>query len=118
MKNKSIYISQNGELNIEKIVYDYKNYVMTILHKSSSMLSEDDLEEICYDVFLTVWCNRNKLDLSKEFSPYIAAITHNLLKKKYRDVKFLNDISEYQNLADITNIEIIISDKEKIDMYV
>lgn len=118
MNKKSRYIKDNGELNIEKLVYEYKNYIMTILHKSSQNLLEEDLEEICSDVFITIWCNRGKLDLEKDFSPYIASITHNLLKKKYRDIKILEDIEEYQNLADISNIEIIVSNIEENNILI
>ena len=67
MNKKSRYIKDNGELNIEKLVYEYKNYIMTILHKSSQNLLEEDLEEICSDVFITIWCNRGKLDLEKDY---------------------------------------------------
>lgn len=105
MNKKSRYIKDNGELNIEKLVCEYKNYIMTILRKSSQNLSEEDLEEICSDVFITIWCNRSKLDLEKNFSPYIASITHNLLKKKYRNVKIFEDIEEYPNLTYEITIE-------------
>lgn len=84
-----------NELNIEIVMQDFVNYIYTIIRNSSNLASED-IEEIISDVFLTVWNNREKLDIEKELSPYIAGITKNLIKKKYRNSKTYENIEDYE----------------------
>lgn len=75
------YICDN-QLQIEKLVNDYTNYIYTIITKSNNSLVVEDIEEIISDVFYIVWRNQNKLDINKDMSSYIAGITRNLIRKK------------------------------------
>lgn len=86
------YICDN-QLQIEKLVNDYTNYIHTIITKSNNSLAVEDIEEIISDVFYIVWKNQNKLDINKDMSSYIAGITRNLIRKKYREIK-INDSIE------------------------
>lgn len=113
MKNIIGEYFDNGKLNIELVIESYKNYVLTIIKNSTNSLSNEDIEEIQEDVFLNIWNNQNKLDMTKEFSPYIAAITHNLIKNKFRDIKQNDNIYEYENLVSLDNIEINACNKEQ-----
>ncbi len=97
-------------------------YVYIIIKNSGYLFSNEDVEEIASDVFLTIWKNKEKLDINKEISPYIAGITKNLLRKKKRDIKNINEniknIDELQNYLsdkiDYTHNEA--EEKEKIDI--
>lgn len=97
-------------------------YVYIIIKNSGYLFSNEDVEEIASDVFLTIWQNKEKLDINKEISPYIAGITKNLLRKKKRDIKNINEniknIDELQNYLsdkiDYTHNEA--EEKEKIDI--
>lgn len=86
------YICDN-QLQIEKLVNDYTNYIHTIITKSNNNLLLEDIEEIISDVFYVVWKNQNKLDINKDMSSYIAGITRNLIRKKYREIR-INDSIE------------------------
>ncbi len=102
------------KLQIEQVMEDYTNYICTIIKNSYINFSSEDTEEILLDVFLTLWKNQNKLDINKSISSYIAGITRILIKKKNRNIKFEDNIEDYQEqLADLTNIEIFFSENEK-----
>ena len=54
------------------------------------------------------------MNINKSISSYIAGITRILIKKKNRNIKFEDNIEDYQEqLADLTNIEIFFSENEK-----
>ena len=81
-------------------------YVYIIIKNSGYLFSDEDIEEIASDVFLAIWKNKEKLDINKEISSYIAGITKNLIRKKKRDVK---DIKE--NIKNIDELQDYLSDK-------
>ena len=97
MEDKKIYSYFEGkEINMEELVKDYINYVKAIIKNSYIKLPEEDNEEIIVDVFFSFWKNKDKLDINKKTSPYIASITNNLLKKKCRNLKVISsNIDDY-----------------------
>jgi DNA-directed RNA polymerase specialized sigma24 family protein len=97
IENKKIayYTKQNG-IDIEEILNDFSNYIYTISKNASSYLTDEDIEEIILDVVFTIWKNQNKLDVNKNMSPYIAGITKNLILKKYRNKKIIDNIDDYE----------------------
>lgn len=101
-------------LQVEALMNDYTNYILTIIRKFSFNLSEEDIEEIMLDVFLTIWNNQEKLIRDCNMSPYIAGITKNLIRKKYRKLKVVENIQDYdEKLVSLENIELIFSQNEK-----
>lgn len=94
-------------------------YVYIIIKNNESTFSNEDIEEIASDVFLTIWKNKEKLDINKEIAPYIAGITRNLILKKKRKVKGnVEDIEDLQNYLykeiDVTHNQI--EQNEKINI--
>ena len=104
----------NDKLQMEKVMEDYNNYIYTIIRKSYINLPNEDIEEVALDVFLTLWKNQAKLDISKSMSPYISGITRNLIKYKYRQYKENQNIEEYEDeLVDASNMEMVVSQNER-----
>ena len=94
-------------------------YVYIIIKNNESAFSNEDIEEIASDVFLTIWKNKEKLDINKEIAPYVAGITKKLILKKKRKTKCnLEDIEELQNYLykeiDVTHKQI--EENEKINI--
>ena len=119
MNNNKIfsYISDN-KLDIEKVMDEYSNYVYVIIKNSYTNFSNEDIEEIALDVFLTLWNNQNRLNYNKKLSSYIAGITRNLIKKKYRDIINTDNIEDYEMiLSDIENIELNFIHKENLRIF-
>ena len=115
MNNQKIDNYMNGKiLNIELAMKDYNNYIYKIIKNKYNNFSDEDIEEIILDVFLTLWNNQNKLDINQKMSSYIAGITKNLIKKKYRTNNNDEDIEDYENqIIDISNIEVNFIQREK-----
>ena len=115
VKDKKIYdYISNGKLEIERIMKDYTNYVYTIIRKSYTSLPKEDMDEINLDVFLILWKNQSKLNINNSMTAYIAGITNNLVKQKYRNVKINGDFLDYEdNLISLLDVEILASKNEK-----
>ena len=60
-------------------------------------LNNEDKEEVVSEVFFILWKNKNKLDINKYLSSYIAGITRNVVKEYLRKVKINFNISDYEN---------------------
>jgi len=95
-------------------------YVFVIIKNSKCNFNDEDIEEIASDVFLTIWKNQNKLDINKKIAPYIAGITRNLILKKYRENKSINENIEclenslYENMC--INEQVEENEKSRIIM--
>ncbi len=104
----------NDILQIENLMNDYTNYILTIIRNFSINLSDEDTEEIILDVFLALWNNQSKLNKDCNMSAYIAGITKNLIMKKYKKVKYVENIEDYEEkLVSIDNIELDFTENEK-----
>ena len=92
----------------------YNQYITTILNRSSIVVLKEDQEEIILDVYLTLWNNKEKLDINKSMTAYIAGITKNLILKKMKKQKTLETIEKYeQQLVSIQNIELDYVESQK-----
>lgn len=110
---------EKNELNIELVMQDFINYIYIIIKNASNNLTAEDIEEITSDVFLTVWNNRQKLDIEKALSPYIAGITKNLIKKKYRSSKTFENIEDYEGkLIGIEGIDLYSEEDEQNEVII
>lgn len=115
MKDSKIHNYFNGnKLLVENIVNDFSNYIYAIIRNSNLRILDEDIEELVSDVFFTIWRNKDKLDLNKKILPYIAGITKNLIKKKFRDTKVFDNIDDYENtLIENENIELCFIKNER-----
>lgn len=113
--NDNIYnYIKNNELEIEAIMKKYNHYIYTIINNLYGMFSKEDEEEMILDVYLTLWKNLEKLDINKSMSAYIAGITKNIILKKARKLKSIENIDEYmEQLESIQNIEIDYAESQK-----
>ena len=80
-------------------------------------LSNEDIEEIMSDSFFILWKNRNNFDQTKKLEPYLAGIIRNLVKLKYRKIKFNNNIEDYSDkIIDFRAIDLIYEEREKVNI--
>lgn len=116
--NKENYITDyilNYDLDIERMIMDFKNYVLHIIENNSKgNFSYEDKEEIISDVFLSVWHNKKKIDNTRPLKNYIAGITKNLIRVKFKKMNKLgNEISlEDEDPIDLKNIDIVYEQDE------
>ena len=105
----------DNEIDIDQIIEDFTPYITTIINNGTvnSNISFEDKEEIFSDTFFILWKNRNRLNINVSLNSYLAGITRNLIKEKYRKLKVVYDISDFEN--DILNsVNMYESDRELI----
>lgn len=113
-ENKIYNYIIDGNLKIENIVEDYSNYIYSIVRKYRSNLSNEDIEEIRLDVFFIVWKNKEKLDVNKNLSSYIAGITRNLIKQKWKYINYDENLDDYEEkIISAFNVENTFLKREK-----
>ena len=108
---------KNSELDLEKIINEYSSYTATIIdNMARNSLNDDDKEEIVSEVFFILWKNKNKLNVNKYLSSYIAGITRNVVKEYLRKIKINFDISDYENsLYNYDRIDLLDNNVEEIN---
>lgn len=105
---------KNNEIDIDQIIDDFTPYITTIIKNgTNNTISFEDKEEIFSDTFFIIWKNRNRLDREVLLSPYLAGITRNLIKEKYRKFKIVYDISDFENDT-LNSVNMYESDRESI----
>lgn len=110
------YYIKNNELDLEKIINEYSSYTATIIdNMARNSLNDEDKEEIVSEVFFILWKNKDKLNINKYLSSYIAGITRNVVKEYLRKVKINFNISDYENsLYNYDKIDLLDDNVEEI----
>ena len=92
------YYYKNNEIDMDQIIEEFSSYITTIINNGTNdKISFEDKEEIFADTFFVLWKNRNRLDINVSLSSYLAGITRNLIKEKYRKLKIVYDIDNWEN---------------------
>lgn len=114
IKQINNYITSNG-LDLDRIVDDFTPYVKTIINNmANENLSYEDKEEILSDTFFILWKNRfNNIDF---LDSYIAGITRNLVKEKFKKRKITYDISDYENIIGFDDIDLFSEKRNKVEI--
>ena len=105
----------DNEIDIDQIIEDFAPYITAIINNGTvnNNISFEDKEEIFSETFFILWKNRNRLNINVSLNSYLAGITRNLIKEKYRKLKVVYDISDFEN--DILNsVNMYESDRELI----
>ena len=101
-------IKNDNQKSLEKLIDKYYNYVFTIIYNivGKAMVIED-IEEICADVFTSLWNNADNIDSTcKELKPYIAAIARNTAKNRLKVMKCIDlPLDEEIIIIDSNDIE-------------
>ncbi len=106
------YLDKNKELDLNKIIADFSPYIKTIINNmASNILSQEDKEEILLDTFFVLWKNQDKIII---LDSYIAGITRNLVKEKLKNRKITYDISDYENIAEYSKIDLFFEERDEI----
>lgn len=112
--NKINSYTNNGKLNLDKVMDDFTPYLKTVINNYAIIeLSDEDIEEILIDTFLVLWKNYSKGITYLE--SYLAGIAKNLVRERIRKYHFTYDISDYENIIPCyDNINFISEQREKI----
>lgn len=103
---------KNNEIDIDQIIEDFTPYITTIINNGTDeRMSFEDKEEIFADTFFIVWKNANRLNINVSLNSYLAGITKNLIKEKYRKSKIVYYINDFENDISVNMYE---NDRELI----
>jgi RNA polymerase sigma-70 factor (ECF subfamily) len=92
------YYYKNDEIDLDAIIDDFTPYITKIINNGTdSKLTFEDKEEIFTDTFFILWKNSKKINIEISLDSYLAGITKNLIKEKYRKMKLTYEISDYEN---------------------
>ena len=105
---------KNNEIDLDEIIEDFTPYITTIINNGTdNALSFEDKEEIFSDTFFILWKNRNRLSIKVSLNSYLAGITRNLIKEKYRKLKIVYDIKDFENDT-LNSVNMYENDRELI----
>lgn len=105
---------KNNEIDIDQIIEDFTPYITSIINNEiNKVISFEDKEEIFSDTFFILWKNRNRLNINVSLKSYLAGITRNLIKEKYRKLNITYDIANFENNS-LNNVNMYEDDRELI----
>lgn len=90
---------RNGDTEALKEIIDrYTGYVRTVIRNfSRGSLSEQDIDELCSDVFFSLWQHREGIKADDGFRSYLSAIARNAVKDRFKSANPPSeDISELE----------------------
>lgn len=105
---------ENDKLDLEQIVNEYTPYVKTIVNNAvGDKLSYEDKEEIVTDAFFILWKNQSKV--ISPVNAYLAGVVRNLIKEKLHKKEITYDISEFENIIEISSMNLFITERCEIE---
>ncbi len=101
-------------IDLDRIIDDFTPYIKTIINNMAhNYLSYEDKEEILTDTFFVLWKNQNKDIIYLE--AYLAGITRNLVKEKFKKSNITYNIDDFENIINYyDNIELFSEKREKL----
>ena len=91
----AVKLKQGNTAALAEIIDRYTAYVRTVIFNfSRGSIPEQDIDDICSDVFYSLWQQREKLYLKIGFRSYLSAIARNAVKDRFKcEKKPCEDIS-------------------------
>ena len=100
-------LKKSSTAALGEIIDRYTAYVRTVIFNfSRGTIPEQDIDDICSDVFYSLWKSREKLDIKIGFRSYLSAIARNAVKDRFKSEKMpcenIDDISELEAVSDFS----------------
>ena len=84
-KQLAVRLKKDDTAALKEIIDCYTGYARTVVRNfSRGMLSEQDIDELCSDVFFSLWQCRKNLDAGIGFRSYLSAIARNAVKDRFK----------------------------------
>lgn len=91
---------------LEQIIDSYSGYTAAVIRNfSRGALTEEDIDELCSDVFFSLWQHRGSLDPDIGFRAYLSAISRNAVKNRFRSAAPAGENIDELDIADACSIE-------------
>lgn len=87
-------LKAGDERALEKIIDRYSGYIATIvMNIIGTFMSPSDVEEVCADVFLTLWKSRESF-APENLKAYLASIARSRAKNKLRELQLCEPLDD------------------------
>lgn len=92
----AVKLKKGDTAALKEIIDCYTGYVRTVIRNfSRGAFSEQDIDELCSDVFFSLWQHREALDVKLGFRAYLSTMARNAVKDRFKTAKPpCEDISE------------------------
>lgn len=92
---------------LSEIIRRFTSYIRTVVRNfARGSIPEQDIDDICIEVFYSLWQYREKLDLKIGFRSYLSAIAHSAVIDFFRSAKPpCEDISELEQASGDFSVE-------------
>ena len=106
----------NGNIDLDRIIDEYTPYLRKVIQNMvNNNLSEEDKEEIIIDTFFVLWKKHSENYCIESLSSYMAGITRNLIKEKFKSLKTNFDLEQYDNIIDYSNFDTYLQERESLN---
>lgn len=106
---------KNDEIDLDAIIDDFSPYITTIIKNGTdNRLSFEDKEEIFSDTFFFLWKNWKRIDIKVSLNSYLAGITKNLIKEKYRKRKIDFETVNYEDINEVGQSNLYEEEREAL----
>lgn len=97
-KQFAVKLKKGDTAALKEIIDCYTGYVRTVLRNfSRGMLSEQDIDELCSDIFFSLWQHRKNLDADVGFRAYLSAMARNAVKDRFKSAEPpCDNVSEFE----------------------
>jgi len=97
-KQLAVKLKKGDTAALKEIIDCYTGYVRTVIRNfSRGTFSEQDIDELCSDVFFSLWQHRETLDAKIGFRSYLSAMARNAVKDRFKSANPpCEDISELE----------------------
>ena len=94
----AVKLKRGDTAALKEIMDCYTGYVRSVIRNfSRGTFSEQDIDELCSDIFFSLWQHRENLDADVGFRSYLSAIARNAVKDRFKSEKPpFEDISELE----------------------
>lgn len=108
-------MGRKNSINLDEIIDEFTPYVKKVINNMvGNNLSYEDKEEILTDTFFVLWKNKN--NSINHLDSYIAGITKNLVKEKFKKCNKTYNIEDYENnVKYFDELDMLSDEREKLN---
>lgn len=94
---------KDAQAGMEQIARQFSGYVYAIVKDKLSAFSDEDIEETVQDIFVRLWQNRNKIDLSKgSLKAYICVLAKSVSLRRREQLARAQRVIPLELISDFT----------------
>ena len=99
-------LKSGSEAALYRLSDEFSGYVMTVIRNfSGGRLPQQDIEELCSEVFWQLWLHRENLDEKYGLKPYLSVCAKNAVRNRLRSMKITPGNIDDADIASELSVE-------------